>query len=83
MSISADHNVRGFSSYIGSCCFMVIASSLSPALLLGSASALGAFRATPKTPHLEHLSPSGRAPMGSSPLTGSLAKIKAKPNKPT
>ena len=27
----------------------------SPASLLGSASALGAFRATPETPHLEYL----------------------------
>ena len=33
----------------------------SPASLLGFASALGAFRATPETPHLEYLSPSGRA----------------------
>jgi hypothetical protein len=33
----------------------------SPALLLGSAFALGAFKATPKTPHLE-LSSSRRAP---------------------
>jgi len=63
---------------------MVIASSLSPASLLGSASALGAFRATPKTPHLE-LSPSGRAPQGAlHPSQGNTIKIhsKAKPYKP-
>jgi hypothetical protein len=73
---------RSFNSYIDSYCFMVIASSPSPAPLLGSASALGAFRATPGTPHLG-LS-LGRALYGSSPLTGNLMKMfsSVKPYKP-
>jgi len=41
----------------------------SPASLLGSAYALGAFRATPETPHLEP--PSGRAPVALHPSQGS------------
>jgi Peroxiredoxin len=42
----------GFSSHIG-CCLTVIASSLFPRTPLGASSGLGAFRATPGTPHLE------------------------------
>jgi hypothetical protein len=43
---------QGFSSYIGSYGFMVIASSLFPRIPLGASSGLGAFGATPGTPHL-------------------------------
>jgi hypothetical protein len=66
--------VLGLSSYIDSYCFVVIASSPSPAPLLGPAYALGAFRATPGTPHLGLL-PLGRALCSSSPLTGNLIKM--------
>jgi len=45
-------SVRGFSSYIGSYCFMIVVSSLSPSTLFGFSLGLGAFKAAPETPHL-------------------------------
>jgi len=47
---------RGFSSHISLYNLMFfIASSLFPCTPLGFSSGLGAFRATPETPHLEYL----------------------------
>jgi putative transposase len=54
--ITVVYTDEGFSSHIGSCDLMwSLHHPYSSALLLGFASALGAFRATPGTPHLGYL----------------------------
>ena len=53
---------RGFSSHVGSYCFMVIASSLFPCIAPWVCIRLRGVQGHPRTPHLEL--PSGRAPYG-------------------